>query len=243
MNRRPNRTWPILAGLLSASLLLALAGCGGQQGGQSGNADSLSAAPEGGADQGSAGDTRAQAPRRAAPKTYTLPANTPIVAALSQTIATDKNKVGDKISLRTTEAVKVGEAVAIPAGATINGEVTHIDPAGRIAGGAELTLGFHELVLADGTSLPITCEPFVLKGKGQAKESALEVGGGAVAGGVVGGLLGGKKDIAKGAAVGAVLGTGVAIATKGDQIVLPVGQKLNVTVKEPVTVTVKPSTS
>jgi hypothetical protein len=243
MNRHASRTWLILAGLLSTLLLLALAGCGGKQGGETENADSLSTAPEGGADQGAAAGTRTQAARPATPRTYTVPANTAIVAALGQTIATDKNKVGDKISLRTTEAVKVGEAVAIPAGATIRGEVTHIDPAGRIAGGAELTLGFHELVLADGTSMPITCEAFVLKGKGQAKESALEVGGGAVAGGVVGGLLGGKKDIAKGAAVGAVIGTGVAIATKGDQIVLPVGQKLSITVTEPVTVTVKPSTS
>lgn len=243
MSRHSSRTGSVFAGLLATLLLAALAGCGGQQGSEPGSADSLSAAPEGGAEQGSAGDTRAQAARPAAPKTYTVPANTAIVAALGQTIATDKNKVGDKITLRTTEPVTVGGAVAIPPGATIRGEVTHIDPAGRIAGGAELTLGFHELVLADGTSLPITCEPFVLKGKGQAKESALEVGGGAVAGGVVGGVLGGKKDIAKGAAVGAVLGTGVAIATKGKQIVLPVGQKLNVNVTEPVTITVKPSTS
>ena len=39
--------------------------------------------------------------------------------------------------------------------------------------------------------------------------------------------------------MGAVLGTGVAVATKGNQIVLPVGQKLRVRLAAPVTVTVK----
>ncbi|MBI4364962.1 MAG: hypothetical protein HY568_05990, partial [Candidatus Latescibacteria bacterium] len=51
--------------------------------------------------------------------------------------------------------------------------------------------------------------------------------------------LGGKKDILKGAAVGAVLGTGVAVATKGNQIVLPAGQKLKVTLDTPVAIKLK----
>jgi hypothetical protein len=170
--------------------------------------------------------------------------NTTFVGSLEQTIDTGKNKVGDKISLRTTEPVRAGESIVVPAGATIRGEVTHIDPAGRIAGGAELTLRFTELVTADGTSYPISCDPFRLKGKGQAKESALEIGGGAVAGGVLGKVIGGSGgDVAKGAAAGAVIGTGVAIATKGKQIVLPVGQKLEVKTNEPVTITLGKTTS
>jgi hypothetical protein len=176
-------------------------------------------------------------------RTETLTAGTTFVATLQSTVATDKNKVGDAIALRTIEPVRVNEMEVVPAGATIRGEVTHIDPAGRVAGGAELTLRFTTLETAD-KSYAISCVPFRLQGKGDAKESALEIGGGTVAGGVVGGLLGGKKDIAKGAAVGAVLGTGVAVATKGDQIVLPAGQKLKIALDAPVTVTLpKPATS
>jgi len=173
-------------------------------------------------------------------KTETLTAGTSFTAALQSTIDTGKNKAGDAIRLRTREPVRVNELTVVPAGATISGEVTHVEGAGRIAGGAELTLRFTELTLEDGKSYPISCEPFRLQGKGDAKESAAEIGGGAVAGGIVGGLLGGKDDIAKGAAVGAVLGTGVAVATKGDQIVLPAGQKLKVTLDAPVAITIKP---
>jgi len=174
-------------------------------------------------------------------KTETLAAGTSIVAALQNTIDTGKNKTGDKVTLRTTQEVRVNEMTIVPAGATINGEVTHIDPAGRIAGGAELTLRFTELVQPDGKSYPITAAPLRMKGKGDAKESATEVGGGAVAGGILGGVLGGKKDIGKGAAAGAVVGAGVAVATKGDQIVLPAGKKITITLSEPVMVAVKPA--
>ena len=176
-----------------------------------------------------------------AKKTETLTAGTPIVAALQNTVDTGKNKTGDKVTLRTTEEVRVNEITVVPVGATINGEVTHVDPAGRIAGGAELTLRFTELVMPDGKSYPITAAPLRMKGKGDAKKSALEIGGGAVAGGIVGGVLGGKKDIGKGAAAGAVVGTGVAVATKGNQIVLPAGKKITVTLSEPILVSMKPT--
>src|SRR5258705_451063 len=89
-------------------------------------------------------------------KTEELATGTAIVASLQNTVDTGKNKTGDKVTLRTTQEVRVNEMTIVPAGATINGEVTHIDPAGRVAGGAELTLRFTELVLPDGKSYPTT---------------------------------------------------------------------------------------
>jgi hypothetical protein len=168
-----------------------------------------------------------------------LAAGTVIIAALQSTVDTGKNHVGDRIVLRTLEDVRVSEATVVPAGATINGQVTHVDGAGRVAGGAELTLRFTELVMPGGTSYAISAVPLRLEGKGDAKESAIEIGGGAVAGGILGGILGGKDDIAKGAVVGAVVGTGVAVATKGDQIVLPAGQKIRVSLSEPISIETK----
>ncbi|HEU4725557.1 MAG TPA: hypothetical protein VFU59_09720 [Candidatus Eisenbacteria bacterium] len=174
-------------------------------------------------------------------KSETILAGTTFVGSLQSTVDTGKNAVGDKITIRTLEDVRINEMTVVPSGATINGEVTHIEGVGRIAGGAELTLRFTELVMPDGKSYAISAEPFRVKGKSEGKSSALQIGGGAVAGGVLGGVLGGKDDIAKGAAAGAIIGTGVAIATKGDQIVLPAGQKMKVTLDAPVTVVTKPA--
>lgn len=176
-------------------------------------------------------------------KSETLIAGTAFVAALQNTIDTGKNKVGDKVTLRTVEDVRVNEMTVVPAGSTINGEVTHLDSAGRIGGGAEITLRYTELVMPDGKSYPISATPLRLAGKGDAKESALEIGGGAVAGGIIGGVLGGKDDIGKGAVAGAIVGTGVAVATKGNQIVLPAGQKMRVALDSPVTIVTKPATT
>ena len=102
----------------------------------------------------------------------------------------------------------------------IRGEVSHSKGGGRIAGAPELTLRFREIVV-DGRSYDIEADPFRVRGKDDVNESVGEIGGGAVVGGVVGALAGGNA--LKGAAVGAVLGTGVAVATKGHQIVLPCG--------------------
>jgi hypothetical protein len=109
-------------------------------------------------------------------KTEILGVGTMFVAALQNTVDTGQNKVGDAVTLRTLEDVRVNEITIVPIGSTIRGSVTHIDPAGRIAGGAELTMRFTELVTADGKSYPISCGPFRLKGKGDAKESVLQVG-------------------------------------------------------------------
>lgn len=256
MNRIHSRKGLLFLALLSLAAVALLAGCGGKSGETGGTAtDSTQAqaggapAPggeattppaEGGPAAGGATSGRAAAP---APKTGTLAAGTELVGALQQTLATDKSKVGDPVTLHTVDAVAIGGGVTIPAGSTIKGEVTHVKGAGRLAGGAELTLRFTDLVLKDGTSVPITCDPFRLVGKGDSKETALEIGGGAAAGALLGGVIGGKDDIAKGAAAGAVVGTGIAVATKGNQIVLPVGQKVNVKVTAPATVTVKPTAS
>ena len=238
-----NRSLFLLALILVAAALAA--GCGGQ-GDQGAPTDSTQAQGGEGTSQPDVATTPPAgggASRAPAPRTGTIAAGTEIVAALQQSIATDKNKVGDRISLRTTDPLPIGGGVTVPAGSTINGEVTQVKGPGRLGGGAQLTLRFYELVLTDGTSIPITCDPFRLEGKGDTKETALEIGAGAVAGGVLGGVIGGKDDIAKGAAAGAVIGTGIALATKGDQIVLPVGQKLSVRVTSPASVTVRPSAS
>jgi uncharacterized protein YcfJ len=73
-------------------------------------------------------------------------------------------------------------------------------------------------------------------GKSDVRETAAEIGGGALAGGILGGVLGGGSGVAKGAVAGAVLGTGVAVATKGDQLVLPAGQRIKVHLNEALSV-------
>jgi hypothetical protein len=174
---------------------------------------------------------------RSGTRKATIPAGTRVVAALRNTVSTERHHAGDRIELITRAPIELAEGGTLPEGAEIQGQVTHSEGGGRIAGAPELTLRFTELAI-EGRAYPITAEPFRVKGKSDALESAAEIGGGAVVGGVIGAVAG---SAVKGAVVGAVLGTGVAVATKGNQIVLPAGQRLRITISQPVTVNYKAS--
>jgi hypothetical protein len=165
-------------------------------------------------------------------RTATIPAGTRLIAGLGQTISTERTEAGQPVRLTTADTISLGNGVTIPAGMTIHGEVTHAKGGGRIAGAPELTLRFDRLEV-DGRDYRIATEPFRVRGKNDAVESVAEIGGGALVGGVIGAVAG---DALKGAVIGGVIGTGVAVATKGNQIVLPAGQKLRVRLTEPVTV-------
>ena len=178
-------------------------------------------------------EPRAEAPRTSPP--VTLAVGTTFSASLQTPIATNKNQVGDAVTLQTTDPVVVAGKTVVPAGSVIHGEVTHVRDAGRIKGAAELTLRFTELELPNGKTYPIEADPYRQVIKGDGKQTAAEIGGGAAVGSIVGGILGGKSGALKGAAIGGAAGTGVAAATKGEQIVLPAGQALDIQLSAPLT--------
>jgi hypothetical protein len=175
-------------------------------------------------------------PKPQTPSTVTVAAGTAFSATLQNTITTDKAHVGDPVQLVTAEAVSVNGSVVVPVGSTVRGTVTQVKAAGRVKGGAEITIRFTEIVLPSGKTVSVTCESLHVAQKGDGKETAAEIGGGSAIGGVLGGVLGGKHDVLKGAAIGAVLGTGVAVVTKGEQVTLPAGKTIHVRLAAPAVV-------
>ncbi|MGQ0703234.1 MAG: hypothetical protein ACT4PM_08900 [Gemmatimonadales bacterium] len=166
----------------------------------------------------------------------TLPAGTQIVGALQQTVSTDDNEEGDRVTIRTDEPIQIGGYAPIPSGVILTGEITEAESGGRLTGSPKLTIRFYRMEVG-GREYPITTVGFRVKGKSSTSRTAKEIGGGAVVGGIIGAIAG---DVVKGAAVGAVLGTGVAIATDGKDIELPAGRRLRVQLAEPVTVEYEP---
>lgn len=171
----------------------------------------------------------------APPVSIVLPVGTVVPTTLETTLETDKNSVGDAVTARTSEPVVAEGATVIPANSIVYGRVTHVRSAGRMKGAAELTVRFTELQLPNGERVAITCDPLRRFQKGSGRETATEIGAGAVVGGALGGLLGGKDDVLAGAAAGAAAGTGIAAATKGHQIVLPAGESVKITLAAPLT--------
>ena len=152
-------------------------------------------------------------------------------------ITSETARVEDRVDARVTRDVKVGDRVAIPAGARALGSVMQVERGGKFKERARLGIRFHTLVLADGTRLQISTETIYRDGDAPGNASASKVGGAAVGGAILGAILGGAKGAAIGGTAGAGAGTAAVMAGDRSAATLPAGTSMTVRILSPVTVT------
>jgi hypothetical protein len=145
------------------------------------------------------------------------------------------NQKGDEIQARTLSPIYVEGDPVLPKGAYVEGRVVEVQASGRVKGRARLAFTFDRLRTQTGLKEMSTSYVDQEAESGKKKDAAV-VGGGAGIGAVVGGIIGGKKGAAIGAAIGGAGGTGVVLATKGEEIRLPVGTEINVRLDESIVV-------
>jgi len=152
-------------------------------------------------------------------------------------VSSESARVEDRVDARVSRDVKVGDRVAIPAGARAIGSVMQVERGGKFKERARIGIRFHTLVLADGTRIPIATETIYREGEGAGASTSQKMGGAAVGGAILGAILGGGKGMAIGAAAGA--GAGAAAVAAGDRnaATLPAGSPLTVRLVQPITVT------
>ena len=158
---------------------------------------------------------------------------------LESPVTSERAQVEDSVVARVTRDVKVGDRVAIPAGAKALGEVTLVERGGKMRERARLGVKFTSVVLADGTRLPLHTETIYREGDPPGRESAAKIGGGAIGGAIIGGSLGGAKGAAIGGSIGAGAGTTAVVAGDRNHATLSAGTPLTVRIEDPVTVTVE----
>jgi hypothetical protein len=168
---------------------------------------------------------------------YVVAADSVIGLQTETRVSSETAHVEDRVEARVTRDVKVGDHVAIPAGARAIGSVMQVDRGGKFKEKARLGIRFHTLVLADGTRIPISTETIYRDGEGPGTKTAQKVGGATVGGAILGAILGGGKGMAIGAAAGA--GAGGAVVAAGDRnaATLAAGTSMTVRILQPVTVT------
>jgi hypothetical protein len=154
-------------------------------------------------------------------------------------ISSERARVEDEVVARVTRDVRVGDRVAIPAGATAHGEVTLVERGGRLKDRARLGIRFTSVVLADGTRIPLETDPIYREGDAPSGESAAKIGGGAIGGAIIGGILGGARGAMIGGSAGAGAGTAAVLAGGRNPATLPSGTPVTVRVTKPATVTVE----
>lgn len=164
-----------------------------------------------------------------------VPAGTAVSLTLETAVGSDTSRVEDTVRAKVAKSIMVGAVAAVPAGADAVGSVTGAERSGKVKGRASLSLRFNRLTVWDETQEISTARISRLAAATKG-EDATKIGIGAGAGALIGAIAGGKKGAAIGGAVGAGGGTGVVMATRGDEVRLPVGTTLRTTLQEPLTV-------
>jgi hypothetical protein len=145
------------------------------------------------------------------------------------------NKIGDIFHASLESPLVVGDTVVAPKGADVYGKLAQAKEAGKISGGAELTLELTG-VRINGNIIPVDSTTYDVAGKGRGKQSAGRIGGGAALGAIIGGIAGGGAGAAIGAGVGAGAGTAVQLMTHGEQIRIPSETLLEFKFEQPLTI-------
>lgn len=172
----------------------------------------------------------------AKPATVTIPDGTEIAVRLVDPLDSGKNQAGDTFHATLASPIMVGDQVAVPTGADVEGRVVEAKNAAHFTGGSSLTVELTRLMV-NGKSYTLQTDQWSKQGNARGKNTAAKVGGGAALGAIIGGIAGGGKGAAIGAGVGAGAGTGVQAATRGEQIRLGPEAELNFRLQNSLTVT------
>ncbi len=224
-----------LVGLLAVASLCAA--CGG-----SSNPEAVAA------DSGTAAGTTGESPLAKAAaavgipqyRDVTLPAGTSLRLELQSSVASDSSNVEDTVRASLRQPVSIDGKAVLPTGTEVVGTVTSVERSGRVKGLARVAYRFNSLNYS-GERYDIRTNTLSHQAAATKKKDATKIGIGAGAGAAIGALLGGGSGAVKGAAIGGAGGTGVVLATRGNEVRLGPGADVTARLTAPVTIRVKVS--
>ena len=186
--------------------------------------------------------TPAPAPAPVAPpaptfREVTIPSGTSLAVELRTTVASNTSAVEDRVQGVLRRPIVVDGEEIVPAGAEVSGVVTEALASARVKGGARLALRFNSITVDDAPTT-IGTAAIARVAPATKKDDAGQIAAGAGAGAIIGAITGGKKGAVVGTVVGGGAGTGVVLATRGDEVTLAAGTSLTTTLTRPLVVLV-----
>ena len=190
-----------------------------------------------------------------ADKTIEVPAGTKVLLALRSGVNTKTAQPGDGVYLSSTFPVVSEGHVVIPSGVYVQGVIDNVVRPGRVKGRAQVTMHFTTLIFPNGSvvsipgavdSLPGSDGPTVKRKNGEGTieqagskgKDAGSVATSAATGAGLGGIIGAAdghpgEGVGYGAAAGAVGGILYTLFTRGNEVVLPEGQTIEMVFQRP----------
>lgn len=195
-------------------------------------------------------------PTAVAAKAITIPAGTQVLLQLKSPIDTKSARVGDGVYCQTSFPVTIDNAMVIPAGTYVKGEIARVQRAGRVKGRAEILFHFNTMIFPNGytVDLPgalksepgarnsaISDEEGTVKANSQKGKDAATVAGTAATGAVIGSVASRTpKGAGIGGLAGAAVGVGEVLFTRGQDVRIEQGTSLEMTLQRPLVVDVTP---
>lgn len=165
----------------------------------------------------------------------TIPAGTPLLVRMIDSVDSSKNHVGDKFHASLENDLIVDNLVVARRGTDVYGRLAEAKEAGHVSGSSDLKLELTDIAI-DHRSYPVVSGEYEAKGKGRGSNTAKKVGGGAAVGAIIGAIAGGGKGAAIGAGVGGGAGAAVNVMTRGQQVRVPSETLLEFRLTQPVSV-------
>lgn len=109
------------------------------------------------------------APTAVSAKTIEVPAGTTVLCAFSTAIEPSTATVGQRLTLRVVDAVKVDGVVVIEAGAAVTAEVTRSQKKGAVGKPAVIGVTLFSVAAVDGSSIPLTGQKVI---EGESKQTS-----------------------------------------------------------------------
>jgi len=165
-------------------------------------------------------------------KKITVPAGTRILVRMMDSIDSSKQTAGFRFTATLETNLQVDDVVVAPRGTKVIGRLVAAKSSGKMSGSSELTLELTDIMIK-GTAYPLLTSTYEMQGKGEGKNTAKKVIGGAGLGALIGGIAGGGKGAGIGAGIGLVGGTAVAASKKGEQLYIPTETLLEFRLQQP----------
>ncbi|HEX4019565.1 MAG TPA: hypothetical protein VHX63_00330 [Acidobacteriaceae bacterium] len=182
-----------------------------------------------------------------------VPAGTKILLALKSAVNTRSARVGDGVYLESTFPVVVGNRVVIPAGAYVQGQIDAVKAAGRMYHRAEVRMHFTTMILQNGSVVTIPGSLHDIPGQSDSRmkddEGTVQSDGkkgkdagtiakttaeGAGIGGIAGAAAGeAGRGLLLGGVAGAAVGLVYSMFTRSNEVVIPQGTPLEMTLQRP----------
>jgi hypothetical protein len=163
----------------------------------------------------------------------TVPAGTPILIRMTNSIDSSKQQAGYKFSATLETNLQADNVVVARRGTPVYGVLSTASSAGKMKGSSELGLELTSIFINE-TSYPLLTSTYDIKGSGEGSKTTRKVVGGAGLGALIGGIAGGGKGAGIGALAGAGAGTAVAATKKGQQISIPSESLIEFRLAQPV---------